>query len=179
MPSAGQWRVPVYWCCVFELIIRLATVADAAKLAGLHKGIYDEGRWFVGDGPPSAETLRGRLRGLEPSRSLYLVAAQESALGGWLELHRLPPKKMHHVAVLTLAVARPYRQQGIAGWMLGQAYGWAHEVGVKKLQLSVRAHNQAALALYEREGFGLEGRERAQVCDAGVFEDNLLMAKFL
>jgi len=45
--------------------------------------------------------------------------------------------------------------------------------------MSVRAHNRAALALYEREGFGLEGRERAQVCDAGVFEDNLLMAKFL
>lgn len=178
-PPPDVARVPVYWCCVLELTIRPATVADAAKLAGLHKGIYDEGRWFVGDGPPSTETLRGRLRLLEPSRSLYLVAAQEDGLAGWLELHRLPPKKMHHVAVLTLAVARPYRQRGVAGRLLGQAYGWAQGVGVKKLQLNVRAHNRAALALYEREGFGLEGRERAQVCDAGVFEDNLLMAKFL
>jgi len=107
---------------VFELTIRTATVADASRLAALHRGIYDEGRWFVGDGPPSAETLRQRLRLLEPARSLYLVAAFGGALGGWLELHRLPPIKMQHVAVLTLAVAQPYRQRGVAGRLLGQAY---------------------------------------------------------
>jgi hypothetical protein len=43
----------------------------------------------------------------------------------------------------------------------------------------VRAGYRAAVALYRREGFELEGRERDQVCDAGVLEDNLLMAKFL
>ena len=48
-----------------------------------------------------------------------------------------------------------------------------------KLQLSVRAGNGAAVALYEREGFVLEGCERNQVFDDGGFEDNLLMAKFL
>lgn len=133
----------------------------------------------MGDGPPSAETLRGRLRQLEPERSLYLVAAQEETLLGWLELHRLSPEKLFHVAVLTLAVAAPHRQRGIAGELLARAYGWAREVGVAKLQLSVRAHNRAARALYEREGFVLEGCERQQVRDGDVLEDNLLMAKFL
>jgi len=154
-------------------------VSDAAGLHTLYRGIYDEGRWFVGDGPPSAETLRGRLRQLAPERSLYLVAAREGELLGWLELHRLPPKKLAHVAVLTLAVAAPYRRQGLAGQLLARAYAWAHTVGVGKLQLSVRARNGAARALYEREGFVLEGCERRQVRDGNVFEDNLLMAKFL
>ena len=158
---------------------RTAAAADAAGLHTLHRSIYDEGRWFVGDGPPSVETLQGRLRQLEPTRSLYLVAAHEGTLLGWLELHRLPPKRLSHVAVLTLAVAAPYRQQGIAGQLLARAYPWAREVGVAKLQLSVRSRNRAARALYEREGFGLEGCERRQVYDGGVFEDNLLMAKFL
>ena len=159
--------------------LRTAAAADAAGLHTLHRSIYDEGRWFVGDGPPSAETLRGRLRQLVPTRSLYLVAAQEGTLVGWLELNRLSPKKLSHVAVLTLAVAAPYRQQGIAGQLLTRAYPWAREVGVAKLQLSVRSRNQAARALYEREGFVPEGCERRQVYDGGVFEDNLLMAKFL
>jgi ribosomal protein S18 acetylase RimI-like enzyme len=50
---------------------------------------------------------------------------------------------------------------------------------VFKLQLSVRARNEAAIALYRREGFALEGRERAQILDEEGFEDNLVMAKFL
>ena len=160
-------------------ILRPATLSDAAGLHLLYKSIYDEGRWFVGDGPPSTETLRGRLQGFESSRSLFIVATYEGTLSGWLELHRLPPKRLSHVAVLTLAVAAPYRRRGIAGQLLARAYPWAQAVGVAKLQLSVRARNRAARALYEREGFVLEGCEKRQVFDAGVFEDNLLMAKFL
>ncbi len=169
---------------VANAVIRAATPADAPALAALHRSIYDEGRWFVGDGPPTAETLRGRLRALEPARSLYLVAVSEGVwakaqVSGWLELHRLTPKKLAHVAVLTLAVGKPFRRRGLAEALLTHAYPWAREVGVHKLQLSVRAKNLAALALYEREGFGLEGRERDQVFDADGFEDNLVMAKFL
>ena len=63
--------------------------------------------------------------------------------------------------------------------LLEAAYPWAAAASVLKLQLSVRAGNGAAVALYEREGFVLEGCERNQVFDDGGFEDNLLMAKFL
>lgn len=168
-----------------RLELRPARPADAPALAALQRTIYAEGRWFVGDGAPSAETLAGRLRALEAVRSLMLLAyavpepAGDTALGGWLELHRLRPKRMNHVAVLTLAVAPPFRQQGVASKLLAEAYIWARDVGVRKVQLSVREHNGAARALYAREGFELEGRERQQVLEAGRFEDNLLMAKFL
>lgn len=162
------------------LTVRAALPTDAVGLERLHRGIYDEGRWFVGDGAPSAETLRSRLRLLDPKRSCYLVAVGDDAeLRGWLELHRLTPQRLLHVAVLTLAVGRPYRRQGVAGALLAAAYLWAAEVGVLKVQLSVRAGNAAALGLYEREGFVLEGCERNQVFDDGGFEDNLLMARFL
>jgi ribosomal protein S18 acetylase RimI-like enzyme len=167
-----------------RLELRPARAADAPAWAALQRTIYAEGRWFVGDGAPSAEALAHRLRRLEAARSLVLLAyaaepTVELALGGWLELHRLCPARMSHVAVLTLAVAPPFRQRGIASRLLKEAYLWARTVGVRKVQLSVREHNRAALALYEREGFELEGRERCQVFDAGNFEDNLLMAKFL
>ncbi len=171
------------------VFVRAATTSDAPALGALQRGIYSEGRWFVGDGPPTVETLQGRLRTLVSTRSLFLVAVPEDSekaknkdtrdVWGWLELHRLTPKKLEHVAILTLAVGHTYRRQGVAGALLAHAYPWAREVGVYKIQLSVRAKNQAALALYEREGFELEGRERDQVFDNREFEDNLLMAKFL
>lgn len=160
--------------------VRAALPTDASALEALHRGIYDEGRWFVGDGPPSAETLRSRLRLLDEKCSSYLVAVgRDGVLQGWLELHRLTPQRLSHVAVLMLAVGHLYRRQGVAGALLEAAYPWAAAVGVLKLQLSVRAGNGAAVALYEREGFVLEGCERNQVFDDGGFEDNLLMAKFL
>ncbi len=159
--------------------IREARPRDARALVALQQGIYDEQRYFVGDGPPSVELLHRRLQALEPARSLYLVACRGRELVGWLELHRLQPKRLQHVAMLTLAVAASARRQGIASRLLADSYRWAAKQGVVKLQLNVRAGNRAAIALYEREGFVCEGREARQIRTEDGFEDNLLMAKFL
>lgn len=164
--------------------IRTATSEDAAALAALQKAIYDEGRWFVGDGPPSAESMTRRLRSLEPKMSLYLVVTNSAAdaegeVAAWLELNRLASTKMQHVAVLTLAVAAASRRQGVAQTLLSEAERWALRVGVVKISLNVRANNEAAVNLYERSGFVLEGRERAHIRLREGFEDNLIMAKFL
>jgi len=164
-----------------RLHLRRARGSDAATLVSLQREIYREGRAFVGDGPVSAEALANRLRLLDESMSLYLLATlgDEGKPCGWLELHRLTPARLKHVAVLTLAVSRPFRGRGVATELLKYAYGWAREVGVEKVQLNVRAGNRAAIALYERQGFELEGRERKQVREGSLYEDNLLMAKFL
>ena len=160
--------------------VRNATSEDAAALAVLQKAIYDEERWFVGDGPPSAESIARRLRSLEPKMSLYLVAAGAAGeVAAWLELNRLAATKMRHVAVLTLAVASASRRQGVAGSLLAEAERWALRVGVEKISLNVRANNGAAVNLYQQHGFVLEGRERAQIQLEQGFEDNLIMAKFL
>lgn len=150
----------------------------------LQQDIYREGRWFVGDGPPSAATLARKLRGLEPTMSLYLVAYVPSGwrpqqLCAWLELHRPPAERLKHAAMLTVAVSQAQREQGIATHLLTRAYPWAQQVGVEKIQLHVRAGNQAALHLYQRQGFVIEGREVRQVRTESGYEDNVLMAKFL
>ena len=160
--------------------VRHATSKDAADLVALQSAIYQEARWFVGDGPPSVETMTRRLRSLEPTMSLYLVASSDDAeVGAWLELNRLAPAKLQHVAVLTLAVAAPYRRRGIAGTLLTEAERWGLRVGVTKITLNMRANNAAALNLYQQHGFVLEGRERDHIRLNGGYEDNLIMAKFL
>jgi ribosomal protein S18 acetylase RimI-like enzyme len=165
---------------VTDLIIRPAQITDAEALVKLQAEIYDEGRWFVGDGPPAVDTVARRLRSINDTMSLYLVAAAPS-LGvlGWLELHRLQPQRLQHVAVLTLAVSAQARRQGLATRLLESSYTWAMHVGVEKVTLNVRAHNTAAINLYEAHGFELEGRERQQIRESASYEDNLLMAKFL
>jgi ribosomal protein S18 acetylase RimI-like enzyme len=161
--------------------IRLAKETDAEALVALQRSIYDEGAWFVGDGPPTIESLRRKLRNLEPKMELYLLAEAKDAgaLCGWLELNRFFISRMRHVAMLTLAVHRQMRRQSVGKRLLARAYAWGREVGVEKIQLNVRASNEAAIALYSVQGFVLEGHERRQIKTLAGYEDNFIMAKFL
>lgn len=182
-----------------EVIIRRAEPSDATALVDLQRQIYREERWFVGDGAPAVATMAQRLRTGDPGMSLWLLAAgserEQAPIGrgdepggkrpgpprlrAWLELHRLPSERLRHVATLTLAVAPGWRRRGLGSKLLASGYGWARDVGVVKIGLNVRAGNEAAIRLYQREGFVLEGRERRQIRTREGFEDNLLMARFL
>lgn len=168
---------------------RRALAGDAMAVTRLLLGIYGEQEYFVGDGPAPERNLALRIETDDTQRTLYLVAAAHEAGGGdvagWLELHRPPARRLEHVAILTLAVAPQMRRRGVARSLLGLAYDWCEVVGVVKVSLHVRAGNDGAIALYEREGFELEGRERGQIRfgpeGSGVdsYEDNLIMGKWL
>ena len=159
--------------------VRIARGADATGVVDLLAAIYREDRWFVGDGPPSVAALARRLRGESHADVLFLVATEASDVVGWLELQRVQAHKMRHVAVLTLAVGARHRRMGIGTDLLRRGYGWARRHDVRKISLNVRAGNEAAVALYEREGFVREGREAQHVRVGDGFEDNLIMARFL
>ena len=159
--------------------IREAKGGDAPAVVDLLGSIYDEGSWFVGDGPPSAGRLARRIRGESARDALFLVAADARHVVGWLELQRMAPSRMRHVAVLTIAVARERRRRGIASGLLRRGYAWADRHGVEKISLNVRENNAAAIALYEREGFVREGREARQIRTDAGYEANLIMARFL
>jgi ribosomal protein S18 acetylase RimI-like enzyme len=159
--------------------IRAARATDAPAWRALQVGIYDEGRWFVGDGPPSEASLAARLRGLDGRRGAVFLALVGDELAGWCEASRLGASRLEHVAVLTLAVAAPFRRRGCGRDLLAAIEGWARRTGVRKLSLSVRAGNSGARALYERAGFREEGLERGQIRSDEGYEDNVLMAKHL
>ena len=83
------------------------------------------------------------------------------------------------MAWLTVAVAQGSRGVGVGRALLSEAEAWARQWGLRKLSLHVRSGNVAAIGLYRRLGFELEGVERGQVRHGGTFEDNLIMAKHL
>lgn len=159
--------------------VRHADSGDARSIERLQREIYGEGRWFVGEGPPPEAALARRLRYLDPAQSLVLVATSGGEVRGWLELNRLQPRRMNHVAVLTIAITRDWRRRGLARRLLRASYEWARQVGVRKISLNVRANNTGAIRLYESEGFVQEGRERDQIQLEVGFEDNLIMARYL
>jgi ribosomal-protein-alanine N-acetyltransferase len=74
-----------------------------------------------------------------------------------------------------LVVERAYRRQGMGAALLEACVAWAASQGASALRLEVRASNLAALALYQRHGFLLQGSRRAYYSDPT--EDALLLGR--
>jgi RimJ/RimL family protein N-acetyltransferase len=82
-----------------------------------------------------------------------------------------------HTAALGMSVDRNYRNQGIGTELMERAINWAKEKGIVRLELEVYAENVAAIHLYEKFGFGIEGRKRMYAYQRGRYYDSYLMAR--
>jgi L-phenylalanine/L-methionine N-acetyltransferase len=83
-----------------------------------------------------------------------------------------------HVRGLGIVVASGWQGQGVGQRLMEAAMHWADNwAGVLRIELTVFADNQRAVALYERHGFVREGLMRAFAMRDGVYADTLLMAR--
>jgi len=71
-------------------------------------------------------------------------------------------------------------QLGSASALTAPAIEWAKGTGiVTRIELAVYARNAAAIHLYEKFGFEIEGRRRRAVYQNGEYVDDLIMALLL
>ena len=71
------------------------------------------------------------------------------------------------------------RSKGIGTRLLEAIDAWARRVGVTRLELTVMAHNLAAIGLYSRRGYAAEGVRRQSLVVDGQPVDELVMSKIL
>jgi RimJ/RimL family protein N-acetyltransferase len=163
-----------------DYVIRPAYARDAAALVALAEEVAAEpGGWLIADGGwRTAADERRYLRALRRYRDAAVFVAETGDHGivGRLSLGRDPHPASRHVADLGLMVAAAFRRQGIGRALLGQSVEWARDVGVRKLELHVFPHNEAAIALYEDFGFRREGYRKAHYRRGREFLDAILMA---
>jgi RimJ/RimL family protein N-acetyltransferase len=80
------------------------------------------------------------------------------------------------VADLGLMVAAGRRRQGVGTALMAEATKWALGAGVRKIELHVFPHNDAAIALYEKLGFRREGYRKEHYRRGEGYVDAILMA---
>jgi ribosomal-protein-alanine N-acetyltransferase len=76
--------------------------------------------------------------------------------------------------ILNVATAPEFRRQGIARMLLEHAFRTAAEKGLERAWLEVRVSNQAAIDLYEKQGFVADMHRTGYYRDG---EDALLMVR--
>jgi len=129
---------------------------------------------------PSAQTWGERLS--EPPEGLFsLVACVEDEVVGSLGLETSPTRwRMRHVATIGMAVRDDWQGRGVVTALMEAALDLADNwLGMSRVELTVYTDNAAAIALYEKFGFEIEGTHRRYAFRDGAYVDAYSMARIL
>ncbi|GGV75485.1 N-acetyltransferase [Streptomyces gelaticus] len=162
--------------------VRPAALSDEAAL-----GELDRATWSTLHAvaprpqPPYAPFFDGRHRPED-----FLVAEAQDTAGemrpaGYIRL--IPPTPLacntHVRQIQGLAVADWARGRGVARALLRAAFAAARGEGANRMTLRVLGHNTPARALYESEGFVVEGVLPGEFFLDGRYVDDVLMGRSL
>ena len=159
------------------ITIRALEPADAPEvsaLAGAH-GTF-ESTLQLPD-MPVASRLEG-LQKVEPL-SCRLVAVAEGRVIASAGLHTAGTSlRRAHVRMLGIGIAPGFQGRGVGRMLITRLLDWADNwAGVLRIELTVHADNDRAMALYRSMGFEDEGRHRAYAIKDGRYVDALCMAR--
>ena len=149
-------------------------------LPGFHTAldrIAREGRYLaLREAPPFTHTRRFVLDSLR-SGAVHLVALVGPDVVGWCDLRPKTAVTQRHSAVLGMGIVAEYRGHGLGARLLESALVLGHAHGFRRTELVVRTDNTAAIALYRRFRFELEGTLHRYLCVDGIDHDAFLMAR--
>ncbi len=126
----------------------------------------------------SAEIWRKRLA--EPPEGLVLlVACVEGEVVGNLGLETFPNRpRVRHAASLGMAVRDDWQGRSIGTTLMRAALDLADNwLSLSRIELTVYTDNPAAVALYKRFGFEIEGTHRRYAFRDGEYVDAYSMAR--
>ena len=121
---------------------------------------------------PSAEAWRKRLA--EPPEGLFsLVACVEGEVVGSLGLETAPTRpRMRHVGSIGMAVRDDWQGRGVGTALMGAALDLADNwLNLTRIELRVYVDNSAAVALYKKFGFEIEGTHHRLAFRDGEYVD--------
>lgn len=138
--------------------IKIAETAHAAAIETLERTCFPD--------PWPAEII-------EHKREDFLVLCEGEELLGYVCLSHV----LDEGSIDTIAVSPAHRREGLGQKLLDAAEARAKELGLSFIHLEVRAGNEAAIALYEKNDFARVGLRRGYY--QAPKEDAILMTRFL
>ncbi len=161
-----------------NIIIRRYVPSDAEDLAEL----YSMPKAYSGTlrlPYESPDGIRERFEKYPPdSHPLVAVVEETQKVVGNLGLHRITRARRSHVGAFGMAVHDDYQGQGVGSKLMAAAIDLADNwLNLTRLELEVFVDNQAAVHLYKKFGFEIEGTLRNYAYRNGKFVDTYVMAR--
>lgn len=127
---------------------------------------------------PSAEMWRQRIAEY-PAGDHLLVALVKGRVVGHVGIHAAGKSiRRRHAAMIGMGVHDEYHGQGVGSALLAAALDLADNwMQISRVELTVFVDNTAAIALYRKFGFEIEGTHRQYAFRAGDWADTYSMAR--
>ena len=169
----------------YELLIREAELGDAAELVTFLNRVSLETDFTSLDREgilltdTEMESFFGKKARSE--NQITLLALLNDEIAGLVNITADQRKRVRHIGDLFIVIGKKYWNNGLGSLLIEEAIEWAQASGIlRRLQLTVQTRNQAAVHLYQKYGFVIEGRqERGAYIEEGKFIDVYLMGKLI
>lgn len=136
--------------------------------------------YFTGHAtPPSKDDVRKRWETRLADPNVHtLVAETTGHIVGYIRMEQGRGKGSHVGTITTVVVHPNWQDKGIGTRLAKAMLDFADtSLGLKRLRITVHADNQAAIHLYEKLGFKIEGTERQATHKDGKYVDVLVMGR--
>lgn len=169
----------------YELLIREAEVEDAAALVSFLNRVSVETDFTSLDGDGILLTSEEMAIFLNKQASwdnqITLLAFLNDKIAGLVNITADQRKRVRHIGDLFIVIGKKYWNNGLGSFLLEEVVEWAQASDIlRRLQLTVQTRNQAAVHLYQKHGFVIEGRqERGAYIEEGDFIDVYLMGRLI
>jgi putative acetyltransferase len=160
-----------------NLTIRRAEADDCVAVAGMFRSL----KVFADTLQlpyPSPDYWRRRITE-NPESAYYLVAVIDERLVGMVSIDTFPNRpRRKHAGAIGISVHEEWQGKGVGTALMRAILDFADNwLNLTRLELEVYADNEAAIRLYERFGFELEGTLRQHAFRDGKYVDAKMMAR--
>ncbi|MEU6672025.1 GNAT family N-acetyltransferase [Streptomyces sp. NPDC046727] len=160
-----------------EPLIRIAKTDDEDELAVLDRVTWSTLHAVAPEPQPPYQPFFDERHPAED----FLVAEADGRVLGYVRLAHPTPlaSNAHVLAIQGFVVAEEARGRGVGRALIRAAVTEARSRGARRLTLRVLGHNTPARALYESEGFAVEGVLPQEFLLDGAYVDDVCMGRAL
>lgn len=165
------------------MLVREITVPDAEPFMLLVQQVEEEASFMLMEPGERHMSVEGQKKQIESFReqenTTIFVAEEGNQLIGYVVIVGEKAKRVKHRAYLVIGVLQRYRGMGVGTYLFTEMEKWAMKKDICRLELTVVTENKAAIALYKKMGFQVEGTKRHSLHVQGKYYDEYMMGKLL
>jgi RimJ/RimL family protein N-acetyltransferase len=165
------------------ITIREIRESDAEEFLNLCNRVDSETPFMMfepDERPTTIQDQKDEIRDiLSRDNQMIFVAEKDNQLIGYLAAYGGKYKRNRQTVYIVTGILQGYTSQGLGTRLFEQLEEWAKKRKMHRLDLTVMVHNEAAVALYRKSGFEIEGRKKHSLFINNSYVDEYWMAKLL
>ncbi|QDV54012.1 GNAT family N-acetyltransferase [Gimesia fumaroli] len=161
-----------------NITVRQIELNDVTGFHNALSSVAAEKKYLLTVEPPPLDRVHDFVsKNVEQNHAQYVAVAGDSVVG-WADIVPASRQSMEHVGRLGMGVIAEYRGRGIGDQLLKDAIAHAWRQGLKRLELEVFADNKAAINLYRKHSYQVEGVKRYARYLDDAYQDVVIMAQY-